>query len=105
MSPGATPQLLMTTMGPGRLQSMASVGSSLWEHLSVQHPIPQSTIAEARQAEQPVLLPARIPLSQLVAPRLVQEQISVGQITGTFHVSFNDLSNDVDNISLSHSKA
>lgn len=81
MPPGATPQLLMTTVGPGRLQSKASVGSSLWEHLPVLHPIPQSIIAEARQAEQPVLLPARIPLSLLVAPSLVQEQISVGQIS------------------------
>lgn len=40
------------------------------------------------------------PLLYLVASSLVQEQVNVGQITWTFHVSFNGLSNDVDNISV-----
>lgn len=59
MPPGAIPQLLMTTWGQSRVDSMASAGSSLWEHWLCATPCPSKhTIAKARQAEQPVHLPA-----------------------------------------------
>lgn len=59
MPPGAIPQLLMTAWGQSRVDSMASPGSSLWEHRFCATPYPSKhTIAEARQAEQLAHLPA-----------------------------------------------
>lgn len=59
MSPGAIRQLLMTTWGQSRVDSMAPAGSSLWEDQPCANPYPSKhTTAEARQAEQPAHLPA-----------------------------------------------
>lgn len=101
MPPGATPQLLMTTMGPSRLYR-ASVGPSLWEHqlCAVSHPSKHHCRAASPSACSPSAA-CKDPLSQLVAPSLVQEQ---SVLVKSLELS-NDLSNDVDNISLSHSKA
>lgn len=104
--PGATLQLLMTTMGPGSLQSMTSVRSSLWEHqlCATSHPSKHHCRGQSSRAASPSACSPQCCLQGSSSHSCLHQVWckSKSMLVKSLELS---MSSDVDNISLSHHKA